>query len=95
MLALRTDAAAPFLDAFLALTSLTANMLLARKILESWWLWISADVLYVGLFWSRDAYLSSVLYAVFLGMAIHGAVRWQRETPALAGRGEIARRATP
>jgi nicotinamide mononucleotide transporter len=74
----RTDAAAPHLDAFLALTSLTANLLLARKILESWWLWVFADVLYIGLFLHKGAPLSAGLYAVFLVMATSGAVRWQR-----------------
>lgn len=74
----RTDAAAPHLDAFLALTSLTANLLLARKILESWWLWVLADVLYIGLFLYKSVPLSAGLYAVFLVMATTGAVRWQR-----------------
>src|SRR5688572_14838136 len=41
----RTDASAPYLDSFLALTSLTANALLARKVLESWWLWIIAGAI--------------------------------------------------
>lgn len=86
LLALHTNAAVPYLDAFLALTSLTANMLLARKVLESWWFWITADVLYIGLFWIKDAHLSAALYAVFLGMAIHGALRWHSEMPALPAR---------
>src|SRR5688572_19342661 len=86
----RTNASAPYLDSFLALTSLTANALLARKILESWWLWIVADVLYIGLFLAKDVPLSAGLYVVFLLMAIQGAVRWQREltrTPIAAGEG--------
>jgi nicotinamide mononucleotide transporter len=86
----RTDASAPYLDSFLALTSLAANALLARKVLESWWLWITADVLYIGLFLTRGVPLSAALYLVFLLMAIQGAVRWQRElgtTPGVAGEG--------
>jgi len=75
----RTDAAAPHLDAFLALTSLVANGLLARKVLESWWLWVMADVLYIGLFLAKGVPLSGALYALFLLMSLRGAARWYRE----------------
>lgn len=74
-----TDPSLPYLDSLLAVTSLTANMLLARKVLESWFLWIGADVLYVGMFIFKGVYLTAGLYAVFLCLATAGLVRWLRE----------------
>src|SRR5688572_5673465 len=40
----RTDAALPWLDALLATTSLVAQWMMTRKILENWLLWIVVDV---------------------------------------------------
>lgn len=74
-----TDASLPYLDSLLAVTSLVANMLLARKILENWVLWIIADVLYIGMFAYKGIYLTAGLYAVFLFLATTGLVSWLKE----------------
>lgn len=73
-----TDAAAPYADAALSTTSLVANWLLARKVLENWWLWIAVDVGYVILFWKKNLLLSAGLYAVLLALAVAGLIEWQR-----------------
>ena len=80
-----TDASLPYLDSLLSVTSLTANMLLASKILESWFLWIGADVLYVGMFVFKGVYLTAGLYVVFLGLACAGLSRWLAEERGGAG----------
>lgn len=73
-----TDAAAPYADAALSTSSLAANWLLARKVLENWWLWIAANVGYVILFWKKNLVLSAGLYVVLLALAIAGLLEWQR-----------------
>lgn len=73
-----TDAAAPYADAALSTTSLVANWLLARKILENWWLWIAVNIGYVILFWKKDLLLSAGLYVVLFALAVAGLVEWQR-----------------
>jgi nicotinamide mononucleotide transporter len=78
VLARWTNAAAPYADAALSTTSLVANWLLARKVLENWWLWIAVNVGYVILFWRKHLQLSAGLYAVLLILAIAGLVEWQR-----------------
>lgn len=83
-----TDAALPWMDSFLSVTSLTANFLLARKVLENWMLWIFADVLYIGVFINREVYLTAGLYVVFLGLASAGLVQWlraERQSASTAG----------
>ena len=73
-----TNAAAPYADAALSTTSLVANWLLARKVLENWWLWIAVNVGYVILFWKKHLLLSAGLYAVLLALAAAGLIEWQR-----------------
>src|SRR5688572_15473113 len=74
----RTDAALPWLDALLATTSLVAQWMMTRKILENWLLWIALDVVYVPMFFSQRLYATALLYAVFLVLATMGYVEWRR-----------------
>jgi nicotinamide mononucleotide transporter len=77
-----SDAAAPYWDATASLTSLTANQLLARRVLENWVLWIAADLVYVGLFTWKGLHASALLYVAFLAMCVAGLVRWEAERSA-------------
>ena len=73
-----TDAALPYMDASLSSTSLVAQWMMTRKLLENWLVWIAVDVLYVGMFIFKDLYLTAALYAVFLALAVRGYVDWRR-----------------
>jgi len=73
-----TDAAAPMIDGSVAATSVAAQLLLARRRLENWVLWILVDIVAVGLFYSRGLYPTAALYAVFLVLASLGLVAWYR-----------------
>ena len=72
-----TDAALPYMDAFLSSTSLVAQWMMTRKLLENWAVWIFVDVLYVGMFVYKGLYLTAGLYAVFLGLAVKGYLDWR------------------
>ncbi len=71
-------AAMPHLDAALVATSLVAQWMMTRKLLENWILWIAVDVVYIGLFINRQLPLTAVLYTVFLGLAILGYFQWRK-----------------
>jgi nicotinamide riboside transporter PnuC len=58
--------------------SLAANWLLARRMIDNWALWLTADVLYIGLFVSKELFASAALYVVFLALAITGWRSWLR-----------------
>jgi nicotinamide mononucleotide transporter len=73
-----TDAALPFMDSFLSSTSLVAQWMMTRKLLENWLVWIGVDVLYVGMFVFKGLYLTAGLYAVFLALAVKGYLDWRR-----------------
>jgi nicotinamide mononucleotide transporter len=79
---------ASFWDALTTAMSLGAQWLLNRKRLENWTLWIVVDVIYIPLYLYKGLYLTAVLYAVFLGMAIIGLMKWsatwrRQHTPGL------------
>ena len=73
-----TDAAAPFIDAAIAGSSIAAQMLQSLRRVESWALWIVADLIAVPLYWSKGMYPTAGLYGIFLILAIVGLVSWQR-----------------
>lgn len=74
----QTNAALPWLDALLTTTSLVAQWMMTRKILENWILWIVVDVVYVPMFISQRLYATALLYAAFLGLAVMGFFEWRR-----------------
>ncbi len=72
-----TDAALPWLDSATTATSLVAQFMMTRKILENWAIWAAVDVVYVGMFIYKELYLTAGLYAVFFVLAITGYRRWK------------------
>jgi nicotinamide mononucleotide transporter len=68
----------PFLDSALATVSVIAQVMMTRKILENWVLWILADIVYVPMYIYKGLYPTAGLYAVFLMLAIMGFVQWRR-----------------
>jgi len=71
-------AALPWLDAALVATSLVAQWMMTRKLLEHWLLWIAVDVIYVGLFINRRLPLTAVLYALFAVLSVAGWRVWRQ-----------------
>jgi nicotinamide mononucleotide transporter len=73
---------APLLDTFLTSISLLALYLQAKRIINHWYLWIFADILYVPLYFWGNQYITSALYAIFIGLAFWGLKSWQKEKAA-------------
>lgn len=74
----RANDSNPFLDALTTVLSLAAQYLLNRKAIENWLLWMTADVIYVYLYFAKDLRLTAVLYFVFLCMCVAGFRVWLR-----------------
>lgn len=70
--------AAPFLDALTTVLSLVAQYLLTRKFLENWYVWMTADILYIYLYITRELYLTGILYILFFIMCIIGMTAWRQ-----------------
>jgi len=77
-----TNAAAPIIDAFIAGASISAQILMARRMIENWAVWILVDIVAVGLYFSRGLYPTSALYALFLLLCVAGLIGWRRALPA-------------
>lgn len=75
-LAKTVGAALPYLDALLASFSLVGSWWQARKHIANWWLWIVVDVLYVGEYIYKNLWLTAVLYAGLVGLALVGLRNW-------------------
>ena len=78
LMARYTDASYPFWDGAIAALSVLAQYMLARRWLESWFLWITVDVLAIGLFITKDLAPTAALYGVFLILAIIGLIQRQK-----------------
>jgi nicotinamide mononucleotide transporter len=77
-----TDSAAPLGDGVTTALSLTAQYMLSVKLLENWWVWMTADIIYVGLYSYKSLYLTAVLYLLFFGMCIAGYMGWKKSLEA-------------
>ena len=78
LLARNTDAALPYLDALTTSTSLAAQWMMTRKLLENWAVWVAVDVVYIGMYINKSLYVTAVLYFIFLVLSAMGYVQWKR-----------------
>ncbi|KGN30530.1 nicotinamide mononucleotide transporter [Knoellia sinensis KCTC 19936] len=74
-----TDSTVAGWDALTTTMSLVAQVMLNRKWIGTWFVWIAADVMYIGLYAAKGLWLTSLLYAVFLGLCLAGLRQWRAE----------------
>jgi len=68
----------PFWDSFLTVGSVIAQVLVNKKKIENWLIWITVNTCYVPIFFYRGWYMSAILYFIFWCIAITGFVNWRR-----------------
>ncbi len=78
LLARTTDSDVPWLDALPTVASITGQVLLARKAIENWPVWLAVNVISVGLFAVKGLWLTVLLYALFAVLSVVGWRAWQR-----------------
>jgi nicotinamide mononucleotide transporter len=69
----------PYLDSFCTACSLVAQVLLARKVLENWLIWIFVDVIYVGVYIFKHLDLTAIMYAIYVAIALLGYIDWKKD----------------
>lgn len=73
-----TDSRIPYLDAFTSAGGIVATWMLARKILEQWLFWIVIDLISIGLYVWQGLYATTILFAVYIVMAVFGYRQWKK-----------------
>jgi nicotinamide mononucleotide transporter len=73
-----TDSPVPGWDGFITSLSVIGTWMLARKILEHWYLWIIVNFVSVILYFTRGLYPTVILYFVYLTMSFIGLATWKK-----------------
>jgi len=73
-----TDSDVPFLDALPTVASVTGQVLLGRKLVENWPVWVAVNIVSVGLFAYKGLWLTVMLYGLFTLMALAGWRAWRQ-----------------
>jgi nicotinamide mononucleotide transporter len=73
-----TDASFPFVDALTTWMSIAAQILMIRKYLESWILWVAMDAIAVFVYFSKGLMMMSGLYGLFFVLATMGGIAWYK-----------------
>jgi nicotinamide mononucleotide transporter len=73
-----TDAALPYADSYILGGSVVAQLLMMRRRLDHWPIWISVDAVAVVVYAAKGLHLTSVVYAGLLVLCVLGALEWRR-----------------
>jgi nicotinamide mononucleotide transporter len=77
-LAAYTPSTVPGWDGVTTALSLAATWGQCKKLVESWWIWIAVDVIYIPLYLYKGLGVTAVLYFVFMLLCIAGLRSWNR-----------------
>lgn len=84
-------ASLPYLDAFTAISSVSATILLAQKKWESWILWVIIDAFSIYVYFYKQLYVVAFEYVIFLFIASYGLYNWRLKNMKLIA-GEVLKK---
>lgn len=71
-------ASLPYWDATTSMLSVTGIWLMSKKKIENWYYWFIVDVLACGIYFYKGVYFYSLLYGVYIAMAVAGYLTWKK-----------------
>ncbi|GAA0325922.1 nicotinamide riboside transporter PnuC [Morganella psychrotolerans] len=66
----------PFWDAAMTVLSVAAMILMTRKLVENWLLWVVINIISVVIYYLQGVYALSLEYIILLGVALNGSRMW-------------------
>ncbi|HHL32526.1 MAG TPA: nicotinamide riboside transporter PnuC, partial [Oceanospirillales bacterium] len=75
---LKLGASFPYMDAFVAIFSVFATLMVAYKIFENWYYWLIIDTISIYLFWQKQMYYTTLLYLIYIVLIFVGIKSWQK-----------------
>ncbi|HDQ16208.1 MAG TPA: nicotinamide riboside transporter PnuC [Bacteroidetes bacterium] len=73
-----TDSPMPYWDALTTAASITATWMLAKKIIEHWYIWVVVNLISIGLYFVRELYPTVILFTIYAVMAVIGYLQWKK-----------------
>lgn len=75
----RLPSSFPYADTFVLTGSVLAQLLLTRKVIENWLLWIIVDVVAVVIYFQKGTLLLGIEFFLFFLIAIRGYLSWKKK----------------
>jgi nicotinamide mononucleotide transporter len=66
-------------DGLTTMVSLIAQWMLVRKRIETWWLWLGVDVIYIVLSLALGLWLTALLFFIYMLLCIQGLREWRQK----------------
>ena len=73
-----TDAALPFIDAFVTWGAIIATYMVAKKLIENWIYWFVIDSISILLFISRGLIPTAFLFGIYIVIIFFGYKSWKK-----------------
>jgi nicotinamide mononucleotide transporter len=73
-----TDSQAPIPDALIAILSIIATWMSAKKIVECWHVWIFANIFATGLYIYQNLFPTAILFTVYSILSFVGLIEWRK-----------------
>jgi len=68
----------PYLDAFIAILSVVATIMVTKKVFENWYYWLLIDTLSIYIFWQKQYYFVAALYVAYIVLIFIGIKAWKK-----------------
>lgn len=74
----QTDASLPYIDSLTTVFALIATYMVVKKYIENWILFVIIDGISIWLYFYKELYLTSILFAIYTLIAIRGYYLWKK-----------------
>lgn len=74
-----TDSNTPVLDSLVSSSAVVAMWWMAKRKIENWLAWIASDIIAIPLNFYKEFYLFTLMYVLFLALAIWGFIEWKKQ----------------